>query len=313
MAPVVGALLMPSDSEPGIEDSALLRAGRPKRSINKLRAQQLSDVGEIYLELASLDLDDVNAIFGFVRDYGVLGVAHDRFAMFRRLPGFDTHTLPTLAKSWPSAHYNQSEQTYLEGRGLTANSTLVETVDEFRLGVLCIRDLITATEIANREEPPESVEWLAADREAWEWRREELRDSGIELDTQGEAVQLVLIPLLSDGLRPFHPRVIQADTGPTDDWVPPLYSICCLELFNHLAEHAEHRRCALETCERTFVRQRGRAQQGQHRSHGVLYCSTHCARAQAQRSYRKRKRNARANSADQLSPPGAAPKPTTDR
>ena len=72
-----------------------------------------------------------------------------------------------------------------------------------------------------------------------------------------------------------------------------LYSILCLELFNHMAEASEYRVCANETCGRFFVRQSGRALHGQHRSKGVKYCSAECAKAQAQRQYRRRNRKRR--------------------
>lgn len=51
----------------------------------------------------------------------------------------------------------------------------------------------------------------------------------------------------------------------------------------------EEKVCANETCGATFRWQEGRAEQDQHRSKGVLYCSRRCARAQAERARRRRK------------------------
>ena len=61
-------------------------------------------------------------------------------------------------------------------------------------------------------------------------------------------------------------------------------------LYDRLAEGAAPRRCASETCQRLFVRQRGRAEYGQYRTGGVKYCSRECARAQAQRELRRRRK-----------------------
>ncbi|MFG1857590.1 hypothetical protein ACGFJT_37550 [Actinomadura geliboluensis] len=41
-----------------------------------------------------------------------------------------------------------------------------------------------------------------------------------------------------------------------------------LQMYNHLAEHAEFRRCGNETCGRSFVRQRGHAGYGQNHTPG---------------------------------------------
>ncbi|MFD7645667.1 hypothetical protein ACFV4P_34045 [Kitasatospora sp. NPDC059795] len=64
-----------------------------------------------------------------------------------------------------------------------------------------------------------------------------------------------------------------------------------LQLYNHLAEGSFVRRCGNANRGRNFVRQRGRAEYGQHRTSGVKYCSRECARAQAQRELRHRRRS----------------------
>jgi hypothetical protein len=71
---------------------------------------------------------------------------------------------------------------------------------------------------------------------------------------------------------------------------PTIYSVAFLQLYNHLVEGAFVRHCANENCQQHFVRQRGRAEYGQHRTTGVKYCSRECARAQAQRSLRRRRK-----------------------
>ncbi len=195
---------------------------------------------------------------------------------------------------------------------------VVETLDEFRFAARLLLDLKTAWLVVREGRSPDSVEWLSApvqDRRTVspDKLRNELGEtrSAAILGSSIFEPSRFLTDMLERLLRCFSPKLGLAvhyfpptfDTNvlfqPPDEVVVmprreaervPLYAILALELFNHILDNAEYHTCANDRCRRTFVHQQGRAEKGQKRSLGVMYCTPACARATAQRKYRRRKR-----------------------
>ena len=275
--------------------------------------------GETYLELVRLDLADIGAADSFTRRNGVLGGIWAReFLRSARLPGVPSSAgyagLVDQEQGWPLKEQAvRQELDRLPGsrlRRLLRDSDQLlqrlcqaaETIAEFRFAAGLLRDLALAWLVLRERRDPSAATWALAPH----------RDVA-RLAPWGAATLLtnVLPALLSS----FGPRLQWEMTGPflpgeagvaqlfelpdddpevREQARPPavhLFEACALELFNHIAEDATYRTCANETCGRIFVRQQGRAQYGQNRTAGeLLYCSASCARAQAQRRYRRRHR-----------------------
>jgi hypothetical protein len=267
-------------------------------------AREVADTGEIYLELFHLELGDTEAIVHFVNRYGVLGISYNDYALVRHLPGFQEKIRLALEASWPPGRK----------RGLDARLhrgvMLVETLVEFRLGASCLRDLVRAWQMLASGASRSSTQWESVPAEheihpIW-------TDATTDPATRADEAESFLIQMLNAGLEPFHPRLMPTNRSVSHPGTllhGPLYSVCCLELYNHILEHATYRECANDRCRQIFVRQTGRADQGQHRSEGIKYCSKHCARAQAQRAYRARQqaasRRAAGESTKKIDPPAA--------
>jgi hypothetical protein len=97
---------------------------------------------------------------------------------------------------------------------------------------------------------------------------------------------------LNDGLRPIRARVDVV--GPErHHGVEPrpvtAYTAMALQIYNDVATETAWKVCESESCRKLFARQEGRAQYGQNRTTGVIYCTKNCARAQAARRSRRNK------------------------
>lgn len=102
-----------------------------------------------------------------------------------------------------------------------------------------------------------------------------------------------LMRVLNTGMGNFSPFVwapgyAEAASQIGSAFPPSAYAAACMQLFNDIAARAVYRRCQNSSCKRIFVRQRGRSEYDQYRMRGVKYCSNLCARAKAQRDYRRR-------------------------
>ena len=227
---------------------------------------------EIYLELVALDLDDPVAIAEFVNHFGPLGIdlLTDSDFPFHWIDPAD-EIVDEISLSILTAYREAALRPVV----------WTESLIEFRWGATAIRDLVAARRVVAGGIDPLDHAW-----ESPVWNQVP-QDGTEELPWEEGQTFAVLQAGLNHGLQPFTPSLLEAGQTIIPDH--SLYQLCCLELFNHIIEHASYRRCASETCERLFVRQRGRATHGQHRSRGVKYCSVECARAQAQRAYRRRR------------------------
>jgi hypothetical protein len=280
------------------EDASLVPDSKPSRELTP------AGYGQVYLELAAIDLDDERAMAAFVRRHGTLGVYapaavswHDERGYF----GFrgDSASEVVIDELWER---RQKLRHHFEGW------SDFETVREFRWGASMIRDMLTAWRIINGQlrerdavwhspcfadsnspETPERPAYLADEPEL-AWPSPAHPPSDLERG-------------MKSALNPFSPRInwIFDEELLEDPRFTPhgrvsepvyLYSICALELFNHIATGATYRRCANRRCGQLFVHQEGRANHGQYRTRGVKYHHVRCGRADAQRRHRLRRKTA---------------------
>jgi len=268
--------------------------------------------GETYLELEQVDLDAPDSILAFVNKYGPLG---GRFAYhglrteaegraddvlfylryWEALDGgpiWDTKREALMQLSTLPANKRVSPKTREDWQKSTTERLLhqlppvVETLEEFRFAANLLAELKAA--------------WMAVRRGETTMR---VGDPAVFLTDFLERLMRPFSPRLGLRVDYFPPAPgVEILFGPPTEVIvepqrepqsTPLHAICALELFNHIVDNAPYHTCANERCRRTFVHQQGRSEKGQRRSSGVLYCTPECARATAQREYRRRRRRER--------------------
>ncbi|MHB8144001.1 MAG: hypothetical protein ACYDGX_10220 [Thermoleophilia bacterium] len=245
---------------------------------------------ELYLRgLREIDLHNFDEITTFSNKYG-------------RMP---LHNWYDLTNGWPLNHGLQRVDRRIKGIKKSHNFDDENCihVEEFVIHAALVRDMTRAWELNTRQitysdfkESMESrwlYELLFVNREPFE-------------PNAAQTITLLLAGYLNAGLHPFRFRVETTGLEQISEEVsseslimfgapaPSLYSILCLQLANHINENEVYRGCQNERCQRPFVRQQGRSKFGQSRNVGVIYCSDLCARAQAQRELRRRRKKLRA-------------------
>ncbi len=243
---------------------------------------------EFYLrELIDLDLNSNEEILEFSRTFGRLSSPG-----WRDLPGRDYRQKILHLPQLKTIDYLQNN--FLESGGYEHDDDKYEyiPIEDFKVHAMTLRNLVRIWLMLSGQFDLQTL------RENWQnvWKPPHNENNAA----------LHLREFINAGLWPFqvHLKIHYPDSesgsktfqdsiaGAHFD-THSIYSAVCLQIANDIAANAEYKRCASESCNRLFYRQRGRSEYGFYRTRKVDYCDAHCARAQASRELRRRRTRAR--------------------
>jgi hypothetical protein len=226
---------------------------------------------DFHFQMARLDADNDAELLNWTRDHGLLEwfTGHDDPPSFQ----FVGHDDPAVDVLWA-----ERERLWHVNAGMPGTDTRLE----WRVAVAALRDMIRVRRWAFEGVEPD--DWSSPE---WLWPK-----PGSSFDAMNRTLQA-----MNRGLEAFGPRaeIYRPQLGEfpgyrvlrITDASPWQIAMACL--WNDMLAGESYRICQNETCGRVFQHQLGRATQAQHRSTGVRYCSATCARAQANRAYRRRR------------------------
>lgn len=234
---------------------------------------------EMYLwEVHDLDLEDAEAVRMFVQTWGAVRLKHMGDALLKaHRRKLDSHRrkFAKLAKLAREAGYEGDALAVAEVR------LVIQIFRDAVRGFLWDSGTITLDELMEGQESPIAFSFLDGIDIA-SWRR-------MKREHQRRGVAGFSLSVINAGLETWTPRITMNSHLQPNHWTSNIYSAWCLQLFNTIAEGDSFRVC--QRCGRVFVRQRGRAKQGQHRRSGeIVYCSVRCANAATVAAFRQRQK-----------------------